>query len=98
MRIKDMVDAAAARVKTPAPRKGSDSPRLDRAQFRRRFLGQFRDAGYAPLQSELDRIADAAWDAYLHERKAPRTRRAGPGYADPDYELAVDWIEAKAAI
>jgi multimeric flavodoxin WrbA len=30
--------------------------------------------------------------------KAPRTRKAGPGYADPDYDLSVEWIEASRRI
>ncbi|HEX9438351.1 MAG TPA: flavodoxin family protein, partial [Roseiflexaceae bacterium] len=47
------------------------------------------------LTQEIDRIADAAWDAYNEYRKAPHTRRAGPGYADPDYALSVDWIAAR---
>ena len=40
----------------------------------------------------------AAWDGYSNHRKAPRTRKAGPGFADPDYELSVDWIATRAAI
>ena len=55
-------------------------------------------ATIARLSAELDAIAAAAWDGYSHHRKAPRTRKAGPGYADPDYYLAVDWLNAKAAI
>ncbi|MDB5708648.1 MAG: NADPH-dependent reductase [Sphingomonas bacterium] len=98
MRVKQIIDSAAAVLTTPAPRTGSASPRLDEAEFRKRFRSQFADPAYAPLQTELDRISDAAWDAYLHERKSPRTRRAGPGYADPEYELALDWITAKGAI
>jgi multimeric flavodoxin WrbA len=39
-----------------------------------------------------------AWDAYEHSRKSPRTRKAGPEFADPDYDLAVDWIGARDAI
>jgi hypothetical protein len=34
----------------------------------------------------------------LHSRKAPTTRKAGPGYADPEYKIAVDWLETRAAI
>ena len=30
-------------------------------------------------------------------RKAPVTRKAGPGFADPDYDLSVEWLEAKRA-
>src|SRR5690348_14775735 len=80
------------------PRKGMPSPKLDEAAFRRRFLGQFQDPVYEPLAVELDRIAGAAWDAYSHSRKAPRTRKAGPGFHDPDYDLSIDWIVAREAI
>jgi multimeric flavodoxin WrbA len=66
--------------------------------FRRRFLAQYIDPSFAPLRSELDRVAGAAWDAYSNSRKSPATRKAGAGYADPGYELATDWIAAKAAI
>lgn len=82
----------------PAPRKGMPSPQLDEATFKARFLRQFIDPAYQPLSAELDRIAAVAWDAYSHHRKAPRTRAAGPGYADPSYELALDWLDAKAAV
>jgi multimeric flavodoxin WrbA len=82
----------------PEPRKGMPSPRLPEDEFRRRFLAQYQDPAFEPLRADLDRIAGAAWDAYEHSRKSPKTVKAGPGYADPDYDLAVDWIAAKAAI
>jgi multimeric flavodoxin WrbA len=80
------------------PRKGMPSPRLSEREFRERFLGQFRDPAFDPLAAELDRIAAVAWDAYEHSRKAPRTRKAGAEFADPDYDLSVDWLAARAAI
>jgi multimeric flavodoxin WrbA len=80
------------------PRKGMPSPRLSQDEFRERFLGQFRDPAFGPLAAELDKVAAAAWDAYEHGRKAPRTRKAGAGFADPDYDLSVDWLAARAAI
>jgi multimeric flavodoxin WrbA len=82
----------------PAPRKGMPEVRLDEAEFRRRFRSQFPDPAFDPLQAELDRITDAAWDAYHNGRKSPRTRKAGSGFDDPDYDLAIDWVEAKGAI
>lgn len=82
----------------PEPRKGMPDPTLDKIEFRTRFLSQFIDPGFGALAGELDRIADAAWDAYDNSRKSPRTRKAGMGYADPDYDLSEDWIAAKAAI
>ena len=80
------------------PRKGMPSPRLDESEFRKRFLAQFQDPAYQPLAAEIDRIASVAWDAYEHSRKAPRTRKAGTEFADPNYDLAVDWLRARTAI
>ena len=31
-------------------------------------------------------------------RKAPRTRKAGPGFADPEHEVPIEWLEARQAI
>jgi multimeric flavodoxin WrbA len=82
----------------PEPRKGMPSPRLSEDEFKRRFRSQFQDTAFEGLQSELERVAQAAWDAYSHSRKSPRTRKAGPGFADPAYDLAQDWIDANHAI
>jgi hypothetical protein len=82
----------------PATRKGMPSPRLGEAEFRKRFLSRFADPAFAPLAAELDRVAAAAGEAYARQRKAPRTKAAGAGYADPSYELSLDWIAAKADV
>jgi multimeric flavodoxin WrbA len=82
----------------PTPRKGMPDPQLPREEFERRFLGQFVDPAFEPLKSELRQVTAAAWDAYSHHRKAPKTRKAGAEFADPDYDLAVDWIDARDAI
>lgn len=84
--------------KVPEPRKGMPSPRLDEDEFKRRFRAQFQDPAFDSLQAELAKIVSAAWDGYEHSRKSPRTQKAGPGFADPEYDLGVDWIAAKAAI
>jgi hypothetical protein len=79
-------------------RKGMPPRKLDRGTFEERFLSRFKDAAFAPLRVELQAIAAAAWDAYAAVRKAPLTRKAGPGFADPDYEFALDWLRARDAI
>ena len=76
----------------PDVRKGMPSRRLDRGTFEKRFKSAFVDPVFSPLQRELQAITDAAWDAYDDSRKAPITRKAGPGFADPDYDIAVDWL------
>ena len=71
---------------------------LTREQFAKRMRQQFYDPAFDPLSSEIDRIISVAWDGYDQGRKAPRTQKAGPGYADPDYDLSVEWIEASRRI
>jgi hypothetical protein len=80
------------------PRRGMPSPKLSREEFRRRYLLQFLDPAFDAVRAELERAADIACQAYSNSRKAPRTRKAGPEFADPDYDLSVDWIAARAAI
>ena len=82
----------------PEIRKGMPPVKLSRAEFEQRYRSRYVDPVFRPLQRELDAIVAAAWDAYSHSRKAPLTRKAGPGFADPDYEIAVDWLEAREAI
>jgi multimeric flavodoxin WrbA len=84
--------------KAPEPRKGMPSPRLEEVEFKQRFRAQFQDHAFDSLRDELDAITHAAWDAYAHSRKSPHTRKAGPEFSDPQYELAVDWIAAHEAV
>ena len=50
------------------------------------------------MRAELERACDIAWDAYQDKRKAPGTRKAGAEFADPGYDLTVEWIAAREAI
>jgi multimeric flavodoxin WrbA len=79
-------------------RKGMPPVKLSRVEFEKRYRGHFVDPVFAPLNKEIDGIIAAAWDAYSDSRKAPLTRRAGEEFSDPDYEIAVDWLDARDAI
>lgn len=79
-------------------RKGMPSVELSREEFERRFLSRYADPAFDNLQTELRAVAAAAWDSYIDYRKAPRTRKAGAGFADPDYDLSLDWLSARDAI
>lgn len=79
-------------------RKEMPGVELSRDEFRKRYSERFADSVFAPLRPEIDRILDAAWDAYSDSRKAPHTRHAGAGFADPEYQLSVDWIAASERI
>ncbi len=72
----------------PVVRKGMPPVELARDEFEKRYRSRFVDPAFKPLQRELDAIIVAAWDAYSHSRKAPVTRKAGAGFADPEYDVA----------
>lgn len=67
---------------------------LGRDEFHLRFRRALQDPAYDGVDDALDAVEQVAWDAYHEGRKQPRTVKAGPGYADPDYDLSVEWKEA----
>lgn len=79
-------------------RKGQAPPQLSRTEFHERFSGAFRDPAFGQEAEALSRIELIAWEAYRQGRKAPMSRPAGPGYADPGYELSDEWRENKERI
>jgi hypothetical protein len=79
-------------------RKGMPERRISRERFEKRFQSQFTDPAFAPFASVLQAVTNVAWDAYANSRKAPLTRKAGPGFADPDYDICLDWLAAREAI
>jgi len=79
-------------------RKGQAPGQLSRADFRVRFLDKFQDPAFSAEASALKRIEIIAWDGYDNHRKAPLSRAAGRGFADPSYELSDEWRAARQAI
>ena len=83
---------------TPTIRTGQGSTKLSRDEFRRRWLERFYDPAFEGATDALDKLELLAWEAYDDYRKSPRTRKAGPGFADPEFELPVEWLETRARI
>lgn len=79
-------------------RKGQAPAVLSRDAFHDRFMQSFVDPAFRDEDEALARLAALAWDAYQEGRKAPHTRKAGKGFADPDYELSTEWLETRARL
>src|SRR5205085_872591 len=79
----------------PAVLKGQAPPMLSRDAFGERFRRAFHDPAFEAQQDAIRRIEVIAWEAYSQERKSPRTRKAGPEFADPDYELSDEWLATR---
>jgi multimeric flavodoxin WrbA len=76
-------------------RKGQAPAKLNREQFHERFAHGFYDPAFDTVARELAAVEEVAWQNYVGKRKAPRTVKAGPGFADPDYDLSVEWKETR---
>jgi multimeric flavodoxin WrbA len=79
-------------------RKGQAPGQLSRQEFGNRFRASFFDPAFRAEDESIARLEEIAWRAYTAGRKAPLTQKAGPGYADPDYKLSIDWIATKQRI
>src|SRR5436190_9826027 len=90
--------AAGASMTAPKIRKGQGDVALSREEFARRLRERFYDPAFDRLPGELDRLVDTAWTTYHDYHKSPRTRQAGPGFANPDFELPIEWLEARSRI
>ena len=77
----------------PKPRTGQAPPMLDREAFGKRFRIAFYDPAFQPEEAAIARLEQIAWKNYQDDHKAPRTVKAGPGFADPDYDLSIEWLE-----
>ena len=79
-------------------RTGQPDVSLSREEFERRFRARFYDPAFERVEAEIARLVEIAWEAYREDRKSPRTKKAGRGFADPEFELPIEWLEARKAI
>ena len=79
-------------------RKGQAPAVLTRDQFHQRFIESYLDPAFRAEDDAISRVEAIAWQAYEEGRKAPITRKAGAGFADPDYDMSVEWLETKSRI
>src|SRR6195256_150391 len=85
-------------METPRVRKGQGDVKLSRETFERRLRERFSDPAFEGVKNELDRIVDVAWTTYAEDHKSARTRKAGPGFSDPDFALPTEWLETRDRI
>jgi multimeric flavodoxin WrbA len=79
-------------------RKSQGDVKLTREEFERRVRQRFYDPAFERLAPQLHDIIEVAWRAYDEYRKNPRKRKAGPGFADPEFELPIEWLETRERI
>ena len=76
-------------------RKGQGDVKLTREEFERRLRERFYDPEFQRVERQVADIIDVAWKAYDEYRKSPRTRKAGASFADPEFELPIEWLQTR---
>lgn len=79
-------------------RKSNTEWKLTEEEFKKRYRNNFYDSYFDSHRDQIEQFADIAWKAYLEGRKAPHTKKAGKKFADPHYDLSLEWLAAKDAI
>jgi multimeric flavodoxin WrbA len=79
-------------------RKGQGDVKLTRDEFERRLRERFYDPEFQRVEPQIADIVDVAWNVYDEYHKSPRRRKAGRGFADPEFELPVEWLETRERI
>jgi multimeric flavodoxin WrbA len=82
----------------PQVRTGQADFPLSQVEFERRFKARFADPAFSDKNALIDELMETAWDGYRDSRKSPITRKAGSEFADPDYDMSVDWLATREAI
>ena len=75
----------------PDVRTGQAPAKLGRNEFHLQFMRSFQDPDFGPVQAALAQVEEVAWINYRDSRKAPVTQKAGSEFADPDYDMSVEW-------
>ena len=75
--------------------KGQVAKFLPRQEFRKRFDANFFDPAFDVARDAIDQLEGIAWRAYKDGRKSPVTQKAGRGFADPSYDLSVEWKQTR---
>jgi multimeric flavodoxin WrbA len=68
---------------------------LGRDEFRLRFTKSFIDPAFGKVTEAIAKVEEIAWNNYINEHKTPITEKAGDGFADPNFDLSVEWKETR---
>src|SRR5687768_11564362 len=79
-------------------RKGQGDVKLTREEFERRLRERFSDPEFQNVDRQIADVVNVAWKLYDEYHKSPRTRKAGRDFADPEFELPVEWLETRERI
>ena len=79
-------------------RTGQGDVKLTREEFERRLRERFYDPEFQSVERQIADIVSVAWNVYDEYHKSPRKVKAGPGFANPEFELPIEWLDTRRKI
>jgi multimeric flavodoxin WrbA len=79
-------------------RKGQGDVKLTREEFEKRLRERFYDPAFQKVERQIGDVIAVAWQVYDEYHKSPRTRKAGLGFAKPEFELPIEWLDTRERI
>jgi multimeric flavodoxin WrbA len=76
-------------------RKGQPDHKLSHDAFLVEYKKSFFDHRFRAMDTEIERLAEIAWENYKEENKSPYTTPAGHEFKDPSYEISTEWLETR---
>ncbi len=76
-------------------RTGQAPPILTREEFGARFRMPYMDPLFKIEAEAIARLEEIAWQTYRDGRKSPISQKAGLQFADPEFELSVEWLATR---
>lgn len=90
--------ASTPSIPTPRVRRTQGDVKLTREEFNRRLGERFYDPSFDSVRTQIEQVMEVAWKNYDKYHKSPRKRKAGPGFAHPEFELPIEWLETRQQI
>jgi multimeric flavodoxin WrbA len=82
----------------PKVRTGTPSVQLSKSEFLERARARFYDPSFSAADTAIDQVLEIAWKNYSDYHKSPRTKAAGAGFSDPNFQLPIEWLAAREEI
>lgn len=76
-------------------RKGQPDLKLSQEAFVTEYKKKFYDYRFRIMDTEIERLAEIAWKNYQEENKSPYSIKAGNEFYNPDFDLSLEWLEAR---
>ena len=77
-------------------RKGQIDVTLNREEYEVRIREKlFYDCDFQDIEPAVSTVIEKSWQNYIEYHKSPLSKKAGKGFKNPEFKLAIEWLETR---